>query len=329
MNRSLHRRIGTGLLTLTLAALFSAAPARAAEVSPYLPNDSQIVWKLNVQQVLDSELVKKYALEHIKKALKENSEAATILQQLGFNPLQDVTSVTGAAASIDDAKDKSVVVIQGKFDVAKFESLAAAKAQETKDHLKVHTVGTYKVYEVISKEKDKDTFFVGLIDANNMVAAPSKELVVDAFDKKANKKKAAVNKELVDLLSQTESRRSLSLVALGASLTKAAANNPTTKVFADKLKSVTGGITVGDDVKIEFVFHAKDAEGAKLMTKSLNDGVAQAKGLVGLFAAQEPKIAPLIDILNTLKVTPKENDVTLSGEISKDLIEKAAKNINN
>ena len=47
-----------------------AAPARAAEVDPLLPAETESVMFVNVRQVLDSDLVKKYALGQIKQALK-------------------------------------------------------------------------------------------------------------------------------------------------------------------------------------------------------------------------------------------------------------------
>jgi hypothetical protein len=323
-----HRRIGMGILALTLIALGSLVPARAAEVSPYLPNDSQIVWSMNVKQILDSELVKKYAMEHIKNALKENGEVQRIMEQLGFDPLKDVTAVTGASMSIENAKDKSVLVIQGRFDLAKFEAKAAEAAKEAKDNLKIHTVGSHKVYEVIPKD-NKDNFFVGLIDSSNLVAAPTKEFVVDAFDKKAGKKKAELKKELSDLLAKVDSRKSLSVAALGAALGKVPANDESTKAALEKLKNVSGGITISDDVKLEFVFNSKDADGAKEMNKVVNGGIAQAKGIVGLFAAQQPALAPVMDVLNTFKVKLKENETVLTGEVNKELIEKALKNVNN
>lgn len=325
----------------------------APPFAKFLPKDSQIVWRINVQQILHSEVFKKLMREFSKNLfkgwlgsdpLKDMTAAdmgaaigdAIIRDVIGLTDVKDltdvktevvkdVTAITGAASSLDNVKDKSVLIVQGKFDVAKFEALIAAKAKEAKGNLKSHSTGGYQVYEII--RTGKENLFVGLLDASNLVVAPTKELVVDAFDQKAGKKKAVLNKELVDLLNQVDLRRSLSVAALGGSLGNAAGYSETTKAAADKLKSLMGGITVGEDVKLEVMLNTKDAAGAYFLNKSLNVVVAEAKGLVGLFAAQEPKFAPLIDILNTIKINSKGNDTTLTSEISRDLIEKAINNI--
>ena len=71
-----------------------AGPARAAEVDPYLPDDTEVLVTVNVRQVLDSPLVKKSTLEKLREALKDIDMAEDVLKDLGFDPFKDLDRVT-------------------------------------------------------------------------------------------------------------------------------------------------------------------------------------------------------------------------------------------
>ena len=58
-------RWSVGAVALTFA--LAAVPARAAEVDKLLPPESEAAVYLNFRQVLESELVKKFALEQLKQ----------------------------------------------------------------------------------------------------------------------------------------------------------------------------------------------------------------------------------------------------------------------
>src|SRR5438552_7495482 len=90
----------TGLLAAVCLAWL--APARAAEVDKLLPNDTEILVTINVRQILDSPLVKKYALDHLKTAIKSSSETEQVLESLGLNPATDVNTIALASPGGDD-----------------------------------------------------------------------------------------------------------------------------------------------------------------------------------------------------------------------------------
>src|SRR5262245_23273510 len=94
----MRRTLFAGCL-LSLAAAPAVRPAGAAEVEKYLPEDAEVVATVNIKQLLESELVKKHALEMIKDAIKNNTGAQKQLSDLGLNPLTDFERVTLAGTA--------------------------------------------------------------------------------------------------------------------------------------------------------------------------------------------------------------------------------------
>src|SRR5206468_1258592 len=120
-----HRSLWPTALGLALAAGLAAAPARAAEADKYLPSDTEAVVGINVRQLLDAPLVKKYALEQIKDALKKNAEVTTALQAMNLDPFKDVNSVV-IAVSDKVAQGQGLAIVHGNFDVSKITSTLEA-----------------------------------------------------------------------------------------------------------------------------------------------------------------------------------------------------------
>src|SRR5262245_42187139 len=106
------------LLVGAVLAAGLAAPARAAEVDPLLPAETESVLVVNVRQVLESELIKKYALGQIKQSL-EGNDAQETLKKLGLDPLKDVDRLTVGSWGKDKDDVNVVAVVRGKFDPVK------------------------------------------------------------------------------------------------------------------------------------------------------------------------------------------------------------------
>ena len=113
------RRLQIGLIATTMLVL--TLPARAAEVDKYLPEDTQIVLVVNTQQLLDAPLVKKHFLQALRELIKASDDVAKDLESLGFDPLKDLTSITGAISSTGN-EAKGLVILHGRFDKAKFKA---------------------------------------------------------------------------------------------------------------------------------------------------------------------------------------------------------------
>ena len=99
------------------------------------------------------------------------------------------------------------------------------------------------------------------------------------------------------LLAKADAKQSISIVSLGGPL--AATGQPT----AAKITSIVGGITITDEVKAELVLNTKNADDAKALESELKDGIDQVKALVDLTANQNKDLKPLVDAVDTLKVS--------------------------
>ncbi len=304
------------LWMLVIGLLVVAAPARAAEDAQYFPPDTQAVISLNVKQILSSPLVKKDQ-DKIQAGLKNLGEAQGVLESLGFNPLTDLNSLTVAMAGASD-QEKVTLVARGKFDVAKFTAKAKEVAKDMPDVLKIHQAGTHSIYEVNTPGQQKP-LFVGVMDATTIVAAPQKEQIAEAFDIQSGKKKVTLKKDLVTLLQKAKtSKQSLTLVGLGSALGNEIP-------YGDKIDTISGGITLANNLSVEINIETKDADAAKGLKTLVDEGINQGKSLLSLFAMQQKELAPLTEMLDQLKVEDKGKVVIIKGEVTKEALEKLDK----
>jgi hypothetical protein len=311
------RHAGIGLVCL---AFLGVPGARAADFEKYLPEDTQTVAGINVRQILDSSLVKKYALERIKEALKSEDEAQKILKDLGFDPLKDLDNVVIAAPGGSDA-DKGLIIVRGRFDVAKFEAKAEEVAKKKGELLQIEKVGANKIYKLVLQEQ---TFYASFVGPDTLLAAPGKDYLVKALDKTKSPGTALKNKELQALLTKVDTKRSIWMAVPGSAFPKELPiDNDKLKKSLDSIESLTGGIHVADDVKLEFLITAKDAAGAKDLVQTIKGFLAQAKGFLALAGGDQ--LAPLVDVLGTAKATAEDKTITLAAVLSADVIEKLSK----
>ena len=126
-------RFGVAAAVAAVLAGASAPAARAADVDKYLPADSEYVVAVNVRQVLDSEIIKKYALGQIKDLLA-GSDPQKFLKDLGLDPLKDVDRVVIGASGTDQTDFKGLVIVHGKFDPQKLYKAAEAQTKKDPDH---------------------------------------------------------------------------------------------------------------------------------------------------------------------------------------------------
>jgi hypothetical protein len=319
-------------LALALAmALAAATPSRAADVDRFLPDDTEIVVTLNVRQLLDSELFRKYALEKARDALKENSDVEDVLKDLGFDPFKDLDQVIVASPTGGES-DRGLLIVHGRFDLAKFKAKGDEAAKDHPDVLKIHKVpdglgGRQLVYEVLTPGPNGQemSVFVALAGKDTLLASPGKDYVVDALKKAAPRNKATLkDKELQTLLEQMNPKQSLSIVASGSALAKAQLPDEV-KDALEKVQSLGGGVTVEDGIKLELAVGARDADAAKELHKKISDGLKQALILATAVAAANDDLNPLLDVAKSVKVGVKDKVLTIKAMIDADVIEKAIK----
>jgi hypothetical protein len=321
---SFRKRILAAVALSLAVALPAVAADPKAPAAPgfekYLPDGADSVITINVRQLLDSELVKKAGLD---KTLA-GEDAQKSFKELGLDPLKDIERVV--IASDKDKSDEPYFIIQGKFDPAKLSAAIEATGKEKKDHLKVHKTEYGKVYEVANLDeviklppqaagagvnlKGRSAFAV-IPDKGHVVLTGSKESAETVLAKGAGKKTTKLtNKELPALLAKINLKQSVA-VALPSP--------------DDKVKSITGGITVTSDVKTRLTVAAADADAAKQVDTMIGEQLKMVQDIAGLVVLQQKELAPIVDILNDIKHEAKDSNVGISSDIKGETLQKLVK----
>ncbi len=305
------------------AVLVLLPAARAAEVDKLLPPDTGIVVTVNVRQILDSPLVKKHGLQAAREALKSNDEVNQILEELGFDPFKDLDRITAATPTAAD-KDRGLVIVRGRFDVAKFKSRAEEAARDNPDALKIVKVGGKAVYEVSLPGQD-DPLFVALLNNTTLVASPGKDYVKEAIDKESGNNKAGElkDKDLRAVLGRLDDGQSVSVAAVGGAFKGRDLGDAGEAL--EKVDAVGGGLTVTDEVKLEVVLAARSDEDAAKIKETVNNGINSGIALLGLAAGEHKGLEHLLDVLKSVKAVGKGKTVTLKARLSAETLEEIFK----
>jgi hypothetical protein len=322
------------LLASALAVLSLAAPTRAADVDKLLPNDTEVVFSINVRQILDAPLVKKLPLDQAKDALKAQDDAHQVLQELGFDPFTDLDSITTAVSSGGDT-DKGLLIVRGKFDVQKFQAKAEAVAKDMPDTLKIQKKpdgagGTTVVYEVNNVVPGQQSMYVALLNKTTLVASPGIDYVLDAADKEAGRKKTALkNKDVQALLGRVDTTQSIWAVVLGSTLEHSPlGKDDDAKDIITKVQDVVAGIAIDKDVIATLNVTAKKTEDAKKIEDALEDGLDKARGALAFLASTQKEAKPLLNVLRNIKPSVKDRTVTVEIKVPGEMIEKAINKTN-
>ena len=312
-------------LALFALALMPVGALRAADIDPLVPADTESYLTNNVKSALESSFFEKQLLGPAKDALGELPDAKDILGDLGFDPLKDLQRLTFAIAGGTDT-DRGLLIAQGTFDRAKFDKKAKAAAEETADARKIHKVklgaDTATVWEVILPGQDS-SIFVALVSDKILVASPGKDYVVDALKQHRAKAKAALkNKDFQALVEKLDPKQTVSFAVLGKSLA-AAAGDALPAGFADSVKKVEaigGGLTFGNEVKLELLVTGKDAQSADSVRTTLDKGVKLAMIGLALLTEGRKDLDVLLEVVKTIKIGGKGKVISVSAKLTADVL---------
>jgi len=295
-----------------LVAVCLALPARAADADRLLPGSAEQVIVINVKQILESPLVKKYALPDIEKHLKENKEIKQLQALTGLDPLKDIHSVVIANAG--STGDKALLIVRGKFDTEKIHTVAQAVAADKGD-VKISKLGDRNLYE----SKQGRGFFLTFVDGTTLIGSPSKDFVAAAVEGKGGK----VNKDLAAALEAADAKQSVYGVALiSEDVKKRFGKLEGPAEAAKKIKTVSGGLKVTRDLAAALQLSTGDAEAAKDLGTLAQIG----KGLLEGFVQGNKEYGPIAgEVLETLKIDTTQGDVKISLKVTESTIEKASK----
>ena len=129
------------------------------------------------------------------------------------------------------------------------------------------------------------------------------------------------NKAFQDLLTKMDAQQSVSFATVGEALTKSPLSGlGPVKDLLPKIAAASGGFTLADGIKMSFTIGTKGTAEAKEIKEKIDEGLNTANVLISLAAMQQKELAPLAEIIKSIKITAKETNVTVKGEVDGDTL---------
>jgi len=319
-------RLSRAVLSAAVVVGLSVSTARAAEPDKLLPAEADLIVQVNVKQILDSDIIKKYALEQLKQTL-DGQDAKKLLTEIGLDPLKDIDRIVGASIETKigrRADAKGLVIVHGTFDPDKLYKAAEVQSKKDADRFAMIKDGNTVIFK-FTPENGGQPIYGTVVNDKTVIAATDKKLIATALKAADEKKKAPIKPELAELLKKMDEKASVFAVSLVKGKfdevkLPGGGNIPVDLTalqgLLPKTETVSVSVKVGADVNIELTLGMKDGDTAGDMRNALNDLIKQVKPLAQLAGAAEPRAKPLSDILNTIKTTSTDKNVTITGKVT-------------
>ena len=324
-------------LVAALAVAGLSAPVRAAEPDPLLPKETEQVIYVNFRQAIESDIVKKYAIEQLKQTL-EGEEAQKTLKALGFDPLKDVDRLTVAFWGKGPEDTNFSGVLRGKFDPEKLFKAIEAESKKNPDKVSLIKSGKYTLVKTTNENTQPGIpkeVFGAVADDKTIIVGSNEKLVVEAIGRaEAGTTKAALSSAMSKLMVKMDEKATIYMCALKPVKEVPQLPPQLGQVFDDPEKlakqlgnidSLSTSIKVTEDVALEVILSMKDTDSATEMGGMLEDLVGKAKAFLPFIGGSQPNMKPLTtEIGKTLKAKTKDKDVMLTLKLSGKAIGAAA-----
>lgn len=321
------------LLILAVLTWSSPTPAklRAAEPDKLLPAEAELVVQINYKQILESELIKKYALEQMKQAL-QNQNAKKILDELGLDPFRDIHRllIAGEIKGRDDSR--YLIIGYGSFDPEKLFATAEAYSKKDPDRFSMIRDGDTVMFK-FQPDNGQLPVYATVLDDKTVIAGSDKKIIMNAVAaSREGKKKAPIKPELAALIKKMDEKASIYACAIVKGkldeVTIPQGAPVDLSKFQDllpKMETLSFVFRIGKDVKMEVSMGMNNEDTADEMSKAVKNLLNDVKPLLQLATAADPRTKPLTDVVNSIKVNVKSRDVVVSGEISEANIQRMIK----
>jgi hypothetical protein len=321
-----------------LAVVFALLPAFASAQSvpaKYLPKETELVFTLNFQQLLNSQQAKEQK-ELVKQLqfLLDNKltevGAQKYLDKAGLDLFRDVGSVS-LVGQVTQQGDKVLLVAEGKFSPDKLQAAAEDAARDNPGSLNITKIDDQRVYEVPTP--DGKTVYISPVGSSALVAATSKDLFTAMLSQLKSGREPMLTKSVQSLLKTTNTQQSLSFVVTGAEMVRIAQHIPnvnSNEQILEVLKNLDGlsiAFTLAKDLKFQIGITAANKETADDLSNKANGGLIFGRTLIEAQAKKDPKLIPAVEIVNSLRVAAEGNNVLVRGEISYENLGKIVKEI--
>jgi hypothetical protein len=333
MPHTITRYFGLTLSALMCLSWLSVDPSRlaAAEPDKLLPAETEIVFQINYKQILESDLIKKYALEQMKQALQDQS-AKKLLDELGLDPFRDIHRII-IAGEIKGADDSRYLMIAyGNFDPEKLFATAEAYSKKNTDNFAMIREQETVMFK-FQPNNGQLPVYATVLDDKTVIAGSDKKIIMNAVNaSRSDKNKPPIKPELAALIKKMDDKASMYACAWvkgkfdDVNIPQGAPIDLTK--FQDlipKMETMSLMLRVGKDIQMEVGIGMNNQDAADEMSKAVKNLLNDVKPLLQLATAADPRTKPLTDVVNSIKVNGKNKEVTLTGEISEANIQRMIK----
>jgi hypothetical protein len=303
-----------------LALVFLLPAARAADVDPYAPADSEWILQINLKQLAEAPVIKKSGVEALRDGLSGKPELLKPLTVLGVDPLKDVDTLTAAGSGLPEDK-QALLIVRGRFKADKLHKTALGLVKDQPMAWKASKEGDATVYEVRDKDGQVQANLVIVGDGTVLVSTDRKIVTITAPHD--SKKPAKVSEALRKLVEKADAKDDLWLASVTPQhVRKLLAKSPYTGAIAEDVTAFTARLKARDDLKIAFSVHTKTKKTAEEVAGLLE----AAKGFASMGAESIDGIGPLLSALvDACKTSTDDGTATLAGELSAEQVAKAVK----
>jgi hypothetical protein len=313
-----------GWVVAIIAICAAASPTRAADFDAFLPKETDMVVSLNLRQMVDSPIGKKYAADLAKSMLSNNKQIQQALNSLGLDPLTDFSRITTGIGLDDLSHPKAVVVVEGKFDVKKINDMLDGLVENEPAKFSLEKVGGKTLYKIAAPDLPVP-MYGAIVDANLIVFSPVKDCVRAGFDAATSARNPEIKKEVADLLAKADRKASLFVTAYTKGKLDSVPLPVEMKKLIEQIHSITAELKVDQDVQLELSVGAAGNDEAKKVRDIVAGGIDLMKIQIKVAVGQQPELQPLVDVVNTMTAIQKDKQVIVAGKLTGDGLEKMLK----
>jgi hypothetical protein len=278
----------------------------------WLLDDAEMIFKVNIKQLMASAIMKKGGVEAIKQGINSNEQAKAIIEAAKLDVTKDIDTLLASAVAKTPTEAKARIVIRGRFDPAKIQTALAKR-----DEVKTIKEGGHTLFEITTQG---NSMYAGFANDNTLVVTQDKESTVEGI-KSGGKNAAKISKKMQTAMQKFSGKESLAMAfVINDDLRKMMQGQPQFGEAASKLQTVTAALSITDNVDMIVRGITGDAKSAGQLQKLLDVLIATAKASVG------DEVPPAVqDIINAVKTGADKEAVKIELKVTKEMLEKANK----
>jgi hypothetical protein len=321
----------------TLGLLLSATGVQA-QAMKLLPADTEMVFTINLQQMLKSDVVKSNdtLLKLLKQQIDQQLEdkgVAKYFEKAKFDLFKDLSSITVAVPGGKEAAE-GLVIIEGNFEPERIEEVAGEVTKEAGGSFKVSKIANVKAFEITPK--DEKTVYIGVLNKKTIIVTSTKADFTAAVGRSTGAKAGFKSESFKNLIATVSPKQSISFAATSAVMEKMSEKAPEGGA-GDQVKQAvavlkqfdgfSGAITIEKNIDFQIGANAKSKETATEYSNLIKVGLGAAKAKIAEQAKNNEKFGPVVDIVNSLTATTQGANIIIRGQITLEQLGKLLQNL--